>query len=114
VNCIGWWRPGQTSLILDQRAVNGTNFTSFGAIGSRDSRRRQLRRTAGRQRHVAICHLLPRLGTATFVALLVAGQMLASLLADHYGFFGVIQHPVSISRLLGAALLLGGVILIRR
>ena len=58
--------------------------------------------------------LVPRLGTATFVALLVAGQMLASLVADHYGVFGVAQHPLSPSRLLGAALLLGGVILIRR
>ena len=58
--------------------------------------------------------LLPRLGTATFVVLLVAGQMLASLITDHYGFFGVVQHPVSAPRLLGAALLLGGVILVRR
>ena len=58
--------------------------------------------------------LVPRLGTATFVALLVAGQMLASLIVDHYGIFGVVQHPVSAPRLLGAALLLGGVILIRR
>jgi transporter family-2 protein len=58
--------------------------------------------------------LVPRLGTATFVALLVAGQMLASVIADHCGLFGVTQHPISLSRLLGAALLLGGVILIRR
>jgi bacterial/archaeal transporter family-2 protein len=36
--------------------------------------------------------LVPRLGTATFVALLVAGQMLASLILDHYGLLGVPQH----------------------
>ena len=58
--------------------------------------------------------LVPRLGTATFVALLVAGQMLSSLVFDHYGLLGVTQHPAAPSRLLGAALLVGGVILIRR
>jgi bacterial/archaeal transporter family-2 protein len=58
--------------------------------------------------------LVPRVGTATFVALLVAGQMLASLLADNFGLFGVAHHPLTLSRVVGAALLVGGVILIRR
>jgi transporter family-2 protein len=58
--------------------------------------------------------LVPRVGTATFVALLVAGQMLASLLADHFGLFGVAHHPLTLSRVIGAALLVGGVMLIRR
>ncbi len=58
--------------------------------------------------------LVPRLGTATFVAFLVAGQMLASLIADHYGIFGMVQNPVSAPRLQSAVLLLAGVILIRR
>ena len=57
--------------------------------------------------------LLPRLGAATFVALLVAGQMLASLAFDHYGLLGLTQQSVTPSRLLGAALLVGGVILVR-
>jgi bacterial/archaeal transporter family-2 protein len=58
--------------------------------------------------------LVPRLGMATFVALLVAGQMLASLVFDHYGLFGAPQHSVDLSRLLGVLFLIGGVILIRR
>jgi transporter family-2 protein len=57
--------------------------------------------------------LVPRIGTATFVALLVAGQMLASLIFDHCGLFGVAQHSADPARLLGAVLLVGGVILIR-
>jgi transporter family-2 protein len=65
--------------------------------------------------YIAISILLvPRLGTATFVALLVAGQMLASLVFDYYGLFGVPQHSVDSSRVAGALLLIGGVILIRR
>ena len=64
--------------------------------------------------YIAISILLvPRLGTATFIALLVAGQMLSSLVFDHYGLFGVVQHSVDLYRLLGAVLLVGGVILTR-
>ncbi|MGH7000618.1 MAG: DMT family transporter [Stellaceae bacterium] len=55
---------------------------------------------------------VPRLGTTTFVALLVAGQMLSSLAFDHYGLFGIPQHSVDPLRFLGAALLVAGVVLI--
>jgi bacterial/archaeal transporter family-2 protein len=55
----------------------------------------------------------PRLGTAPLVALLVAGQMLASLLFDQFGLFGLAQYPANLSRLLGAVFLVAGVVLIR-
>ena len=57
--------------------------------------------------------LLPRLGAATLIALLVAGQMFGSLVFDHFGLFGVPVHPLNALRLSGAALLIAGVILIR-
>lgn len=57
--------------------------------------------------------LIPRLGAATVLALLVAGQLLASIALDHFGLFGLPQRPVDLSRLAGAVLLLGGVVLIR-
>jgi bacterial/archaeal transporter family-2 protein len=57
--------------------------------------------------------LLPHLGAATVVALLVTGQMLGSLVSDHYGLFGLTPHPFDLFRLTGAALLLAGVVLIR-
>lgn len=57
--------------------------------------------------------LLPRLGAATFVALLIAGQMLGSLAFDHFGLFGVPQHSVNFFRMLGAVLLIAGVVLVR-
>ena len=57
--------------------------------------------------------LLPHMGAATAVALLVTGQMLGSLVFDHYGLFGLAQHPVDFSRLAGAVLLIAGVVLIR-
>ncbi|KQT78452.1 DMT family transporter [Methylobacterium sp. Leaf466] len=58
--------------------------------------------------------LVPVLGAATFMALLVAGQMFAAMAVDHVGLLGVPQRPVDLSRLLGGALLIGGVVLIRR
>ncbi len=57
--------------------------------------------------------LVNRLGAAFLFALVVVGQMLASMAIDHYGWHGVAEHPVSPLRLLGVALLLGGVLLIR-
>ena len=57
--------------------------------------------------------LVPQLGAATFFALLIAGQMLGSVAFDHFGLLGVPVHPISAVRIAGAALLVGGVILIR-
>jgi len=58
--------------------------------------------------------LVPQLGAATFIALLVTGQMLASIMFDHFGWLGLAQRPIDLTRLIGVALLIGGVILIRR
>jgi bacterial/archaeal transporter family-2 protein len=58
--------------------------------------------------------LAPRLGVAPLVAALVAGQMLVSLVIDHYGWVGFAEHAVSPLRILGAALVVGGVILVQR
>lgn len=56
----------------------------------------------------------PKLGIAFTVALLIAGQMAASLAADHFGLFGIVERSISPMRVLGALLLVAGVILIRR
>lgn len=57
--------------------------------------------------------LVPQLGAATFFALLIAGQMFGSIAVDHFGVLGVPIHPVSPVRIAGAALLVGGVVMIR-
>jgi transporter family-2 protein len=56
----------------------------------------------------------PRLGAATLLALTLAGQMAAALAVDHYGVIGFPQSPLTASRLVGAALLVAGVLLIMR
>lgn len=56
----------------------------------------------------------PQLGAATLTALVVGGQMLSALVIDHYGLIGFPEHPVSLARLLGAVLVVGGVVLLTR
>jgi transporter family-2 protein len=58
--------------------------------------------------------LAPRLGAATLIAAVVAGQMITSLVLDQYGLVGFPVHSLTLVRLLGAALVIGGVILIQR
>jgi transporter family-2 protein len=57
--------------------------------------------------------LLPRLGAATTVALIVLGQMLGSVLFDHYGWLGLPRHPADWQRIAGVLLLIAGTVLIR-
>lgn len=58
--------------------------------------------------------LLPRTGAATAIALIVAGQMLTSVTFDHFGVLGMTKHPIGMVRVLGALMLLGGVVLIQK
>lgn len=55
----------------------------------------------------------PRLGAATTVALFIAGQLVASLVIDHFGLLGVPERPLDFTRIAGVACLAGGVALIR-
>jgi transporter family-2 protein len=58
--------------------------------------------------------LAPRLGAATLIGIVLAGQMITSLILDHYGLLGFPEQRLSVPRILGAILLIAGVILIRR
>ena len=55
----------------------------------------------------------PRLGAATVVAVIVAGQSMASVVVDHYGWVGFEPRHVSAGRLIGMALVGAGVALVR-
>jgi transporter family-2 protein len=57
--------------------------------------------------------LVRELGTAAYFALVVAGQLTASLVLDHYGLMGVEATPVTAKRLLGAGLVVLGVVCIK-
>lgn len=58
--------------------------------------------------------LTPQLGAATTIGLALAGQMAASVVIDHFGLIRVPVHELSIPRLIGAVLIVGGVVLVQR
>ncbi len=58
--------------------------------------------------------LAPRLGAATLTAAVVAGQMVSSVVIDHYGLVGFTEHAASATRILGAVLVMLGVMLVQR
>lgn len=58
--------------------------------------------------------LVPRLGVALTFSLIIAGQMLVTLVIDHFGFLGVPVKEISTIRVLGATLITIGVVLIRK
>ncbi|KAA0973955.1 DMT family transporter [Pseudomonas sp. ANT_H12B] len=57
--------------------------------------------------------LLPKLGASGFIALALAGQVVASLVLDHFGLFGLVERQMTLPRVFGAVLLIGGVALIQ-
>ena len=57
--------------------------------------------------------LAPRIGAAAFIASLVAGQLFCSLLLDHYGLMNLPQQSITAGRLMGAALVFVGVVLVK-
>ena len=58
--------------------------------------------------------LAPRLGAGELVGLVVAGQIIFSVLLDHFGWFGFAQHSAGAMRLAGCAFMVVGVALISK
>jgi bacterial/archaeal transporter family-2 protein len=56
---------------------------------------------------------MPRLGSATMIAMVVTGQVIFSLLLDRVGLFGLTAQPLTPHRVAAAYLLLAGAMLIR-
>lgn len=62
----------------------------------------------------AVIILAPRLGTALTFSLVVTGQMIISLILDHFGLLGLPVKHINWQRLVGVAFLITGVLLIRK
>ena len=57
---------------------------------------------------------VPRIGTTAVLALTIVSQLVAGLVMDHYGMFGMRGIPFDLKRFVGIAFLLVGVFLICR
>jgi transporter family-2 protein len=53
-------------------------------------------------------------GTTALLGLTLLGQLATALVIDHYGWLGLAQHPITLTRIAGVALLGAGVWLVTR
>jgi bacterial/archaeal transporter family-2 protein len=58
--------------------------------------------------------IVPRIGTAAAMSVIIAAQLMTGVLLDHFGAFGLRQIPLDLKRCIGCLLLLGGVALVAR
>ena len=63
---------------------------------------------------VAAAWGVPRLGVATTIILMVAGQLLLSVVLDHFGAMGMPKQPISWGRVAGVGLVIAGVLMVRK
>jgi bacterial/archaeal transporter family-2 protein len=55
-----------------------------------------------------------QVGAGVFAGLTITANILMSLAIDHFGWFNLPAHPMNLSRMLGATLMIGGIALISR
>ena len=53
-----------------------------------------------------------KLGAAIFIGLTVTAGVTTSVVMDHFGLVGFKQHALGVGRLIGCALMLGGLALV--
>lgn len=62
---------------------------------------------------IAMALLVPILGAATLMTLGIAGQLLSSLIIDHFGLLEQKLRKVGLAQILGLMLIIGAVVLMR-
>lgn len=59
----------------------------------------------------AIAWLIPREGAGAVMIMLIAGQVLGGMILSHFGWLGSPVQKISFMHILGAAVMIGGVVL---
>ncbi|MCL1832950.1 MAG: DMT family transporter [Leptospirales bacterium] len=62
---------------------------------------------------VASMILVHRVGAVSMIAFIIAGQMIASIIIDHYGLAGYPINPISIYKIVGIIFIIIGVVFIK-
>jgi bacterial/archaeal transporter family-2 protein len=55
-----------------------------------------------------VSFMIPRVGVATSITLIIAGQLVISSILDHYGLLGVNVRPMDLPRIFGLAIVFVG------
>lgn len=58
--------------------------------------------------------LVPKMGAAAYLSTMIAGQLLASVVIDHFGHMGLPERAITPGRVAGVLLIAGGMALIRK
>jgi bacterial/archaeal transporter family-2 protein len=90
------WQPGA---LAGLRQINPVLLTA-GAIGA--------------SLVFAIAWLIPQIGAGPMTLYLLAGQIVGALVVSHFGWLGSPVQPISATTLVGALVMVGGVILATR
>ena len=56
---------------------------------------------------------VPKLGIGAATALIIAGQLIAAAVFDHFGVLGIQEQPLTLLRMVGIGMLIGGALLVR-
>lgn len=59
----------------------------------------------------AIAWLIPRVGAGSVMITLLAGQVLGGLLLSHFGWLGSPVEPITMTKLVGVLVMIGGVVI---
>ena len=59
----------------------------------------------------AIAWLIPQVGAGSVMITLLAGQVLGGLIMSHYGWLGSPVQPVTLTKVVGVVVMIGGVVL---
>jgi len=57
----------------------------------------------------AISYMIPRIGVAGAITTIVAGQLMVSVVLDHFGLLSAMSRPLDPTRIIGLAVVLVGV-----
>ena len=57
----------------------------------------------------SMSYMIPRIGVATALIILLAGQLLIGTILDHFGLLGAALRPLDITRIVGLGVVLVGV-----
>ncbi|HQY30107.1 MAG TPA: DMT family transporter [Thermomicrobiales bacterium] len=57
--------------------------------------------------------LVSRLGSSVMFTLIILGQLGGAIVIDHFGWFGLDEHPITLTRVAGIALVIVGAVVVR-
>ncbi len=62
----------------------------------------------------AIAWLIPKVGAGSVMITLLAGQVMGGLIMSHYGWLGSPVQPITLGKVVGVLVMIGGVVLATR